>query len=71
MGQNQSKRPPGANQLAKFVAAASATGQREDRKATAGIGTIGGFNAGKAVSDALSPERRKGIVRRAAARGDK
>lgn len=74
--ENRLKRPRDANQLAKLMVDI-ATGAVEDKKASTGratkdayaseLGRIGGRKGGKARAEALSPERRLEIARRAAA----
>lgn len=64
------KRPPGdANEAAKAVIdqiiTASESVQTKNPAAVA-LGRLGGLKGGKARKDALSPERRKEIARKAA-----
>lgn len=67
-------RPRDANQLAKLITDI-ATGQQEDQLKTDDgrdlaavmLGRRGGLKGGRARADALSPERRSEIAKRAAA----
>lgn len=67
------KRPTDTNQLAKTILDI-ATGEKEDTlskeeisSAAAALGRKGGLKGGKARAEALTPERRAEIARKAAA----
>ena len=62
-GPQGQKRPADMNQLAKTIVEI-ATGQREDVKEPRG--RAGGLSGGKARADALTPEERQEIARKAA-----
>lgn len=66
------KRPRDPNQLARMIADI-ATGEKSDPRAApdghmAEIGREGGRKGGKARADALTPEQRSDIARKAAAK---
>ena len=63
------KRPRDPNQLAKLIVDL-ATGEREElspkENPAAELGRVGGLKGGKSRAEALTPERRSEIARRAA-----
>ena len=66
------KRPRDTNQLAKFLvdrASGDAPAQADDGKnpAAVALGRLGGLKGGRARADALSPQKRKAIAKKAAA----
>lgn len=69
----KSTRPADANKLAKLIADI-ATGQQEDpitagkNPAAVALGKLGGLKGGKARADSLTPEKRKEIAQKAAAK---
>lgn len=61
------KRPKDANQLAKFIVDLSTGDEMEpELSPKARAGQLGGLKGGKARKDALSPERRSEIAKKAA-----
>jgi hypothetical protein len=75
MPSRSSKRPRDANQLAKHIvdiATGEAADDDDDQKqkpknpAAVSLGRLGGRKGGKARAEALSPERRSEIARKAA-----
>lgn len=61
------KRPKDANQLAKLIVD-QATGEKEKDPAAVALGRKGGLKGGKARAAKLTPEQRKEIARKAAAK---
>ncbi len=68
------KRPRDVNQLAKFIVD-TATGnappppaEREKNPAAVALGKLGGSKGGKARAAALSPQKRRAIAKKAAAK---
>lgn len=71
------KRPRDPNQLAKFIVDMSTGAEQpeevtpavpEKNAAAVALGRLGGLKGGKARSDSLTPEKRKEIARKAAAK---
>ena len=70
MPKRSSSRKPDANQLAaRIVGIATGTAPRKRRKnpAAVALGRKGGLKGGKARADAMTPEQRSEIAKRAAA----
>ena len=68
------KRPRDVNALAKFIVdtatghAPPAPGEREKNPAAVALGKLGGAKGGKARAAALSPQKRRAIAKKAAAK---
>lgn len=74
MAKANKKRPKDTNQLAKLIADI-ATGETEDKQAESNknpaavaLGRLGGQKGGKARASKLTPEQRKEIAKKAAAK---